>query len=172
MELKYPPVGVKFLNYSRFLDDRGSFFRVLELRGNVSQELDVSLASNDLKHTLRGFHYNKNITLENKYVTVLTGSIFDVLVDLRPEQESYLDWYGFTFSAEQESTMHVPPGIAHGYLTLEDKTTVSYVMDCAFEVGDYGRIRWNDPCLEVRWPFEPQVISPQDRFADLLQTQK
>ena len=172
MELKYPPVGVKFLNYSRFHDDRGSFFRVLELRGNVRQELDVSLATNNLKHTLRGFHYNKNRTLENKYVTVLTGSIYDVLVDLRPEQESYLDWYGFTFSAEQEITMHVPPGIAHGYLTLEDKTLVSYVMDCAFNVGDYGRIRWNDPCLEVRWPFEPQVISPQDRFADLLQTQK
>ena len=125
MELKYPPAGVKFLNYSRFHDDRGSFFRVLELRGNVSQELDVSLASNDLKHTLRGFHYNKNITLENKYVTVLTGSIFDVLVDLRPEQESYLDWYGFTFSAELGRTLHVPPGIARGYLTLEDKTTVS-----------------------------------------------
>lgn len=170
--MKHAPEGVKFLNYSRFHDDRGSFFRVLELRENVRQDLDISIASNDLKHTLRGFHFNKSKTLENKYVTVLAGSIFDVLVDLRPEQESYLDWYGFVFSAKDESTLHVPPGIAHGYLTLEDRTLVSYVMDCAFSEYDYGRIRWDDPSLDVRWPFEPKIISSQDRFADLLKAQR
>ncbi len=168
MELDTPPTGVKIYSYPNGVDDRGFFKRIVELRDRESNDLDFSIASNPTKHTLRGLHYNKNLGRENKYVNVISGSLFDVLVDMRPHEPTYLNWFSLTLTSSSNVTVYIPSGIAHGYITLEDNTIISYVMDSQFNVQEYGRIRWNDPTIGIQWPFSPAIISKLDQEAEFL----
>ena len=168
MELNTPPKGVRTYSYPNGIDDRGFFRRILELRDCETNDLDFSIASNPTKHTLRGLHYNKNLNVENKYVNVISGSILDVLVDMRPHEPTYLNWFSMTLNSSSNLTIYIPSGIAHGYITLEGNTIVSYVMDSEFNAQEYGRIRWNDPMIGIVWPFSPTIISKLDQEAELL----
>ena len=168
MELNTPPQGVKIYSYPNGVDDRGFFKRIVELRDRESNDLDFSIASNPTKHTLRGLHYNKNLGRENKYVNVISGSLLDVLVDMRPHEPTYLNWFSLTLTSSSNLTVYIPSGIAHGYMTLEDNTIISYVMDSQFNAQEYGRIRWNDPTIGILWPFSPAIISKLDQEAEFL----
>ncbi len=168
MELNTPPKGVKIYSYPNGVDDRGFFKRIVELRDLESNDLDFSIASNPTKHTLRGLHYNKNLGRENKYVNVISGSLLDVLVDMRPHEPTYLNWFSLTLTSSSNLTVYIPSGIAHGYITLEDNTIISYVMDSQFNAQEYGRIRWNDPTIGILWPFYPAIISKLDEEAEFL----
>ncbi len=168
MELNTPPKGVKIYSYPNEVDDRGFFKRIVELRDRESNDWDFSIASNPTKHTLRGLHFNKNLGRENKYVNVISGSLLDVLVDMRPHEPTYLNWFSLTLTSSSNLTVYIPSGIAHGYITLEDNTIISYVMDSPFNAQEYGRIRWNDPTIGILWPFSPAIISKLDQEAEFL----
>ena len=168
MKANGPPNGVAITNYPDGIDERGFFKRILEIRESNSKELDVSVSFNQEQFTLRGLHYDKTLRNEKKHVNVVAGSIFDVLVDMRPNEPTYLNWFSFHLSSAMNKTLHIPAGIAHGFLTLEPNTIICYVMEAKYDEMQYGRVRCNDPVVGIEWPFMPNVISQKDKEAELL----
>jgi dTDP-4-dehydrorhamnose 3,5-epimerase len=121
-------------------------------------------AFNQTAQTLRGMHYQTNGYEETKIVICALGSIFDVVIDLRPTSKTYLQMYFGKFGPQQDNIgLLVPPGCAHGYLTLADDTAVVYFLDQPHSTQNERGIAWNDPKFKIPWPSEPKVISKRDR---------
>jgi dTDP-4-dehydrorhamnose 3,5-epimerase len=115
-------------------------------------------------HTLRGLHYQEAPHREVKLVRCTRGSIFLVMVDLRPESETRNDWVGVELSAENERLAYVPEGFAQGYQTLEDDTEVLYQMSHEYVPESARGVRWDDPAFGIEWPdAENRLISERDQ---------
>ncbi|HNP63298.1 MAG TPA: dTDP-4-dehydrorhamnose 3,5-epimerase family protein [Woeseiaceae bacterium] len=148
-------------------DERGYFgrtrsdddFTTQGLNNNLSE---CSLSANHLRGTLRGMHYQRAPDVETKLVTCIRGSIFDAIIDLRKESPTYMNSFTAELFLENRLSLYIPPGVAHGFLTLEDHSYVQYQIDGRY-VPDAARgVRWNDPAFDIDWPFEPGVISTRD----------
>ena len=166
VETSIPGVFVLEPEYNR--DQRGFFARTwdseeLAERGLCSTWVQGSISRNDDAGTLRGMHYQAEPHAETKLVTCVAGAVFDVVIDLRAGSPTFLRWLSFELSADNNATLYVPAGLAHGFLTLIDASVVEY------HISEYHRpdsarcVRWNDPAFDVRWPREPKVISDRDR---------
>jgi dTDP-4-dehydrorhamnose 3,5-epimerase len=159
--------GVYLIEIDKLEDERGFFARTwcqreFEAYGLNSRLVQCNLSSNKKKGTLRGMHYQAAPYQEAKLVSCNRGSIYDVIVDLRPESPTYKAYLGVTLSAETHTMVYVPEGFAHGFLTLEDETYVYYQMS-EFYAPEYARgFRWDDPAFGINWPGEIQVISTRD----------
>jgi dTDP-4-dehydrorhamnose 3,5-epimerase len=158
--------GVFGLQNKAFLDERGEFLRIWEkkffssFRG-VSQ---ASLATNYQALTLRGLHFQVGENAEMKIVQCISGAAFDVVVDLRQSSPTFGAHISLMLGpAEKYQGILVPRGFAHGYLTLSDNTSLLYFMDRNYSPGSTGGIVWNDPELQIDWPFPPKVISERDK---------
>lgn len=154
-------------------DDRGSFRRLLDAaafaeNGLLSKPAHVNVSDNSKARTLRGMHYQADPLADRKMVTCLRGSVFDVVVDLRQDSPTFLQWYGATLSERNGIGLDIPSHCAHGFLTLEDSTLVHYLMSVPF-VADLSKgVRWDDPAIGIKWPVRPTVISKRDAaFPDL-----
>jgi dTDP-4-dehydrorhamnose 3,5-epimerase len=110
---------------------------------------------------LRGLHFQTPYE-EPKLVQCVRGQVWDVALDLRPSSPAYGRSVGVTLSPETRQLFFVPPGCAHGFLTLADETDVLYLMGMPFMPDGQRGVRWNDPAFNVSWPAEPTVISPRD----------
>jgi dTDP-4-dehydrorhamnose 3,5-epimerase len=160
--------GVYLIQQTPFQDERGGLrrhycqkeFESAGLDGNIAQS---NLSTNINKGTLRGFHYQKPPFEENKTISCMTGSIFDVIVDLRQDSESYLKWISINLSEGDNCSLYVPCGCANAFLTLEANTTVHYFMSEFYEPNSYIGFRYDDPKLNIAWPFLPAVISEKDK---------
>lgn len=111
---------------------------------------------------LRGLHFQKPPHTQAKLVRVTKGKVYDVIVDLRKESETYGAWQGFELSAENFRMLFVPRGFAHGFLTLEDNTEFEYKCDNFYESNAESGIIWNDPDLNIDWPIYNPVLSEKD----------
>jgi dTDP-4-dehydrorhamnose 3,5-epimerase len=118
--------------------------------------------------TLRGLHYQVPPRAEAKLVRCVRGSIYDVVVDLRPESPTYCSWHGVELSASNLRMLFVPAGLAHGFQTLEDDTEVLYQMSEEYSVEHARGVRWDDPVFGIEWPdADARTISERDRdYAD------
>ena len=160
--------GVWKLTLDRREDDRGWFarswcVREFEEHGLNPQMVQCNLSFSKSKGTLRGMHYQAQPHTEDKYIRVNRGAIYDVALDLRPDSPTYKQWEGFELTYDNNSLLYMPKGIAHGFLTLVDKTEVMYLVSACYE-HDAGRgVRWNDPAFGIEWPFEPTVMVDRDR---------
>ena len=116
------------------------------------------------RHTLRGLHYQDAPHAEIKLVRCTRGSIYLVMVDLRPGSPTRNEWLGVELSARSERLAYVPEGFAQGYQTLEDDTEVLYQMSHRYVPEAARGVRWDDPALGIDWP-SPQVrvISERDQ---------
>ena len=123
-------------------------------QGNISE--------NSKKHTLRGFHYQVHPSCESKIITCVTGSLFNAIIDLRKESETYLNWVSLEISAKNKESIYVPAGCANAFLTMSENTIVHYYMSDSFNPNSYRGIRFNDPKFNVEWPSDPKVISDKD----------
>ena len=133
---------------------------------NIAQ---TNISKNHNKHTLRGFHYQSAPHEENKILTCLQGSFYDVIVDLRPNSETFLKWMAFELAMGDNLSIYVPAGCANAFLTMSDNTIVHYYMSDSFSPKTYRGIRYNDCMFSVEWPFEPKVISEKDlNFPDFI----
>src|SRR5262249_35834055 len=132
--------------------------------GLNAQVAQCNLSYNRKRGTLRGMHYQITPRAEAKLVRCISGSIFDVIIDLRPESPTYCQWTAVELSARAEPTMlFVPEGFAHGFQTLQDDTEVMY-QHSEFYSPDHARgIRWNDPAFGIQWPQDERIISERDR---------
>ena len=149
-------------------DERGFFARVWDGEEFAAQGLDArvsqaSLAYNHLAGTLRGLHYQIAPYAETKLVRCTHGAIWDVVVDLRRDSPTFLEWVGVELSAENRRTLYVPEQFAHGYQTLVDASEVWYQMSAPYAPEAARGLRWDDPKLAIEWPpAERRVISERD----------
>lgn len=163
----YSIQGLVVIYPEMHLDERGRFHRSFCMaefskHGISFQVKQGNLSDNFLKHTLRGFHYQKPPTEESKIFACVSGSIYNVVLDLRPTSDTFLQWNTIKVSDVDRGSIHVPAGCANAFLTLEDNTIVHYYMSEFFIPNTYSGIRYNDPFFNVDWPFEPAMISEKD----------
>lgn len=145
-------------------DERG-FFCALDIPASTAPQRWC--VSRSAKGVLRGFHVRKGIG-EAKLVRCSAGSIYDVIVDLRPWSETYMNHIGVELSGENQLSLYIPRGCAHAYQALEDDTDVTYRIEAEHAPDDDVLIRWNDPQLNVPWPLFPPKMTERDRNAPTL----
>jgi dTDP-4-dehydrorhamnose 3,5-epimerase len=162
-----PLPGAFLVELARLEDERGFFARAYSAeefaaRGLGAAISQCSVSYNTLKGTLRGLHYQGAPHEEHKLVRCTAGAVFDVIVDIRPHSPCYRRWYGTQLSAQNRRSLFIPPGFAHGFLTLCDDTEVYYMISVPY-APEYSRgYRWNDPAFGIEWPLVPGVISQRD----------
>ncbi|MEZ4592544.1 MAG: dTDP-4-dehydrorhamnose 3,5-epimerase [Chloroflexota bacterium] len=149
-------------------DERGFFGRTWCQEEFAAQGLDPNLAQcsisyNRQKGTLRGMHLQLPPFAEAKLVRCVQGAIYDVIIDLRTDSPSYMQWIGVELTAVNHRALYVPKGFAHGFLSLADDTEVLYMIS-EFYAPDQARgLRWNDPQFNIQWPGTVTVMSDKDQ---------
>lgn len=149
-------------------DVRGYFARTfcvdeLNHHGISFNVIQSSVSYNAKKTTLRGLHYQRAPHGEQKIVYCLKGSIFDVIVDVRPDSPTKGQWFSAELSASQKNGFFIPEGFAHGFQTLCDACEVLYFISAPYAPDFAAGIRWNDPTLAIPWPFPDAIISERDQ---------
>lgn len=155
------------------VDARGFFARSFCMREFRQQRLKThfpqhSISFNTKRGTLRGLHYQAAPHAETKIVRCTHGSIFDVIVDLRPNSPTHGHWHGVELTAANWLALYIPEGFAHGFITLKDECEILYMIDREHVPGQGRAMRWDDPDLKIRWPLMPVLMSENDRQAPLL----
>lgn len=159
--------GVYSIGIDRREDERGYFARTFCVEEFSAAGLKPAVAQANIsfnlrRGTLRGLHFRYPPTAETKYVRCSRGAILDVVVDLRPESPTYLDHIMKRLSAENGRGLYIPERFAHGFVTLEDDTEVTYMMGEAYRPGSEGGLRYDDPMLGLSWPVPVRTISARD----------
>jgi dTDP-4-dehydrorhamnose 3,5-epimerase len=155
-------------------DERGFFARSwcereLNVHAIPAKCVQCNISFNRRKGTLRGMHYQASPHEEAKWVRCTMGAIYDVAVDLRRESPTFGEWISVGLTAENRKMIYIPEGLAHGFLTLEENTEVFYQMSEFYTPECSRGVRWNDPLFNIRWPFDPEVVSNRDRgYPDFL----
>ena len=159
--------GSYVIDIERHEDNRGFFARAFcqhefadhGLKSTVAQ---ANIAFNDEKGTLRGMHFQYPPAAETKLVRCTRGAILDIIVDLRPESETYLEHVAVELTADNHRSLYVPERFAHGYQTLEDGTETSYQVGEFYTPGVEGGLHHADPRLGLEWPLLVTEISVKD----------
>ncbi len=112
--------------------------------------------------TIRGLHFQVAPALEAKLVRCTRGSIFDVVVDLRPDSPTYRAWFGTVLSADDGKMLYVPEGCAHGCQSLDDQTEIYCLASAYYSPSDARGLRFDDPAFGIQWPLGVASISDQD----------
>jgi dTDP-4-dehydrorhamnose 3,5-epimerase len=149
-------------------DHRGFFARTyceetFCQHGLTAHWVQTSISYNHKKGTLRGLHYQTAPYEEAKLVRCLTGSLFDVIVDIRQDSETYGQWLSVELSAEKGNSLYIPKGFAHGFQTLADHTEVLYYISERYVPEASTGIYYQDPDLNIPWPISDVTISEKDR---------
>ena len=166
--------GAYLIEIDRFEDERGFFARTwccreLEQRGIESRIVQANISQNLKAGTVRGMHFQKPPHEEAKFVRCTAGRIEDVIVDIRPESKTYLQWASVELSAENYRTLYIPKGFAHGFQTLADNSEVFYLHTEFYSPESADGLSWNDPALGIDWPIpDATIISEKDRNWPLL----
>jgi dTDP-4-dehydrorhamnose 3,5-epimerase len=160
--------GVVEIRLDPLTDERGFFARSwcqreFDEHGLNSRLVQCNVSFNARKGTLRGMHYQAAPHPEAKLVRCISGSIYDVVIDLRPDSPTFKDWIEVELTSTVRNMLYVPEGCGHGFLTLQDEVEVLYQMS-EFYHPDLARgVRWNDPAFQIAWPADVQMISERDR---------
>jgi dTDP-4-dehydrorhamnose 3,5-epimerase len=156
-----------------FGDDRGFFLESWNRAAFADAGLDVTFVqdnhSRSSRGVLRGLHY-QNPNAQGKLVRVVNGRVFDVAVDIRRSSKTFGRWIGVELSAANQRMLWVPPGFAHGFLTLEDQTDFLYKCTDFYQPTAEHCVRWDDPTLAIDWPIaglHPD-LSAKDQAGKLL----
>jgi dTDP-4-dehydrorhamnose 3,5-epimerase len=156
-------------------DERGFFARSwcqqeFGDRGLNPNLVQCNVSFNRKKGTLRGMHYQIKPHEETKLVKCTRGSIYDVMIDIRPESSTFKQWTAIELSAENHKMLYIPEGFAHGFQTLEDNTEVFYQMSDFYHPESARGLRWDDPMFAIVWALtENLVISLKDRQYSLFE---
>lgn len=154
-----------------FRDDRGHFFESWNderytLSGMASPWVQDN-TSVSKRGVLRGLHF-QNPGGQGKLVTVLSGAVFDVAVDIRQGSPRFGQWVGVTLDGEHHEQLFVPPGFAHGFVALSETVVFSYKCTTAYNPATELSIRWDDPEIGIQWPEEHPSLAPKDATAPFL----
>lgn len=160
--------GAFVIELAPFKDVRGFFARAwsdkeFDAFGLDARFVETNISFNEKKATLRGMHYQEPPYEQVKLVRCTRGSIYDVIIDLRPDSPTFKQWFALEMSAENHRMLYVPGEFAHGYLSLEDDTEVVY-QTSSYYAPEHGRgVRWNDPAFNISWPGDNLIMVERDR---------
>ena len=161
--------GLLIIKPDVFEDERGYFFESYNRDKFVSEGIDnVFIQDNEsksMKGVLRGLHFQNPPYEQGKLVRVMKGAVIDVAVDIRKNSPTYGQWDSIELTESNKIMYWVPPGMAHGFVTLEDETIFFYKCTNLFNKASEGSIRWNDPNLNVNWGLSNPIISEKDKIA-------
>jgi len=171
VKMKFKETEIKgcfIIESELFNDGRGVFRRHFDAEsfkehGIVAEVNQCDISQNFERFTLRGFHYQIPPHSEGKTLSCIKGAIYDIVVDLRPDSKTFLKWCAFTLDEKNCISIHVPPGCATAFLTLESNTTVHYYRSKNYNSESERGIRYNDPLFNFVWPHEPEMISEKDK---------
>ncbi len=150
-------------------DERGMFARIwcekeFELHGLSPRWVQSSISVNRRKGTLRGMHYQVAPNQEVKLVRCTAGAIYDVIVDLRTTSPTYGHHVSLMLTADNHRSLYIPEQFAHGFLTLQDNSEVSYHMSEFYAPSSARGFRWDDPLLHIEWPEPVVIVSQKDQL--------
>jgi dTDP-4-dehydrorhamnose 3,5-epimerase len=159
-----------------YRDERGFFSRTFDADIIRAAGLDpVAFVQDSLSRSvrgvIRGMHVRRGAG-ESKLVRCSYGAIFDVIVDLRPGSPTYGNWESFSLRDDEQVTLYVPAGCAHGFQALSDPADVSYRIDRPHDPAEDVSIAFNDPELAIPWPLAASVVSQRDKEAPSLEQAK
>lgn len=138
-------------------DERGHFVRTwceeeFRAQGLETAFVQHSSSFNKRSGTLRGMHFQRSPFAETKLIRCIRGRAFDVILDLRADSSTYLSWQSFDLKPEAFNAIYVPPGLAHGFQTLDNNTELLYQITPAYSPSHATGVRWNDPAFNIDWP--------------------
>ena len=169
MPFEFMQTGIKdvvVIKTKKSSDNRGLFIKGYEktaFSDFLSESFEEDYISVSNKNVLRGMHYQIEPMTQGKLITVISGKILDVAVDIRKNSETYAQYTMNNLETDGFDSVWIPPGFAHGFLSMENGTTV--VNRCTSEFSrDHERgILWNDPFFKISWPFEDPTLSEKDK---------
>jgi dTDP-4-dehydrorhamnose 3,5-epimerase len=166
--------GAYIIDVKRLEDERGFFGRSycqreFEALGLNTNAVQANVSYNKQKGTLRGMHMQLRPHSETKLVRCTRGAIYDVIVDLRQESDTFKQWIGVELTADSYRMLFVPEGFAHGFITLEDNTDVTYQVTQFYTPFAERGYRWDDPAFNIQWPIAPTLISAKDKAHPLFE---
>ena len=158
--------GLLIIEPDVFGDARGYFLETYHQQRFQSAGLDTNLVQDNLsfskKDTLRGLHFQITHP-QAKLVQAVTGEIFDVAVDIRPESPTFGKWSGALLSEENKRQLFIPEGFAHGFCVLSENAHVAYKCSDYYNPEDEGGILWSDPAVAIDWPVKDPILSDKDQ---------
>lgn len=163
-----PLAGAFVIDLERIEDERGFFARAWAADELLDHGLDPTVAQTNMSRTLRagtfrGFHWQDPPHAEAKTVRCITGSVFNVIIDMRPDSNTFRHWFGAELSADNLRMLFVPEQFANGFLILEDDTTLLYNVSRPYGGGVEQGVRWDDPTIGVDFPISVVHVSEKDR---------
>tara|TARA_Y100001968_G_scaffold333874_1_gene400388 strand:- start:828 stop:1355 length:528 start_codon:yes stop_codon:yes gene_type:complete len=157
--------GICLIEPDRFIDNRGMFYELFQekrfLQNQIRNDFKQDNISISNKNVLRGLHYMKK-NPQSQLLTVIKGSIFDVVVDIRPSSCTYGKWFGTNLSEDKISQIYMPKGFAHGFYVFSDIAILHYKVSENFDPEDDCGILWSDPDLNIDWPVSEPIVSNKD----------
>ncbi|MEK3883884.1 dTDP-4-dehydrorhamnose 3,5-epimerase [Paenibacillus sp. PL2-23] len=156
-------IEIEPLEDSRGYFARGFCKKTLATHGVSFEVAQMNIAYNYLRNTLRGMHFQLPPYCEDKIVSCFEGAIFDVIVDLNQDSTTFGKWFGVELSSENRTSIYVPKGFAHGYLTLTDNVYIQYMVSEYYTPSHESGLRWDDKTLDIEWPIRDEpIISSKD----------
>jgi dTDP-4-dehydrorhamnose 3,5-epimerase len=159
--------GAYLIKPKVFRDERGFFLEFWNEKIFAENGIDVKFVQDNhslsaKNGTLRGLHFQLPPNAQAKLVRVMRGKVYDVIVDLRKDSETFGKWEGFELSGNNFQMLFIPRGFAHAFLTLEDNTEFMYKVDNFYAPESDSGIIWNDPDLAIDWPVKEPILSKKD----------
>ena len=148
-------------------DDRG-FFSRLYCNNEFNKKINnftICQINNSLsysKGTLRGIHLQKEPMSEQKLVRCISGSIWDLIIDLRINSKTFGKWHAEELTSKNRKMLFVPKGFGHGFISLLDNSEIIYFVSERYNPNCEIGIRWNDPTFNIKWPMKPNIVSKKD----------
>lgn len=173
MEISNTPIeGLKIVEPKVWGDARGYFFESYSEAAFKAAGLPTDFVQDNqslsAKGILRGLHYQKPPYAQGKLVRVIKGAVLDVVVDLRASSPTYGQHFAIELNEDNKTMFWIPPGFAHGFLTLADDTIFVYKVTGLYNKESEGGLLWNDPALVINWGIENPLLSDKDRVQPLL----
>jgi dTDP-4-dehydrorhamnose 3,5-epimerase len=164
--------GVTVVSAPVYGDARGFFTELFRAESFAALGLPTAFVqdnhSRSAQHTLRGLHWQRAPHAQGKLVRPITGTIYDVAVDLRPTSPTFGRWTGHTLTAGDGRALYVPPGCAHGFLVLSEMADVMYKCTTPYHPASECAVAWDSALLAIDWPLPAgvrPVLSPRDAAA-------
>ena len=159
--------GAFIVDLEKREDDRGFFARTWCQREFAEMGLNAELSQCNVSYTrqrgtLRGMHWQEPPHAEAKLVRCTRGVIWDAIIDLRADSPTYMEYFGIELTAASGRSLYIPEGMAHGFVTLDDHSEVSYLMSEFYEPSAARGVRWNDPAFKINWPLTDPILHPRD----------
>lgn len=158
--------GLLIINPKVFADARGYFFESYNETVFKQNGIEANFVQDNqsLSNTgvLRGLHFQAPPFDQGKLVRVINGAVLDVAVDIRKNSSTYGEYVAMELTEENKTMFYIPPGFAHGFLTLRDNTIFSYKCTNVYNKASEGCILWNDKDININWKISNPILSEKD----------